>query len=193
MRYNPDDYFTSVAENTEICSLEEIGAKTDTVFEVFANNNSELLISALFDTGATKSVMSYDTFRKLKLENLDKSSIPHVVGASCESLGARGRTRCEIRINDKMFYQTVIVCEHVKRPLILGRDFSIQNHMGISWTKHNTRQLTQYNEVIAETREYQLASRSSVSLKNNVKIPPQSCAVVDIDVNTMEESRDTTR
>ena len=63
------------------------------------------------------------------------------------------------------------------KPLILGRDFSIQNHMGISWTKHNTRQLTQYNEVIAETKEYQPASRSTVSLKNNV---------VDVDVNTTE-------
>ena len=59
--------------------------------------------------------------------------------------------------------------------------------MGISWTKHNTRQLTQYNEVIAETKEYQPTSRSAVSLKNNVKVPPRSCAVVDVDVNTSEQ------
>ena len=52
-----------------------------------------------------------------------------------------------------------------------------------------TRQLTQYNEVIAETKEYQPASRSSVSLKNNVKIPPRSCAVVDVDVNTTVQIR----
>ena len=121
------------------------------------------------------------------MEHLDKRRIPHVVGASCESLGARGRTRCEIRINDKIFYQTFIIWEHTKRPLILGRDFSIQNHMGISWTKQNTRQLTQYNEVIAETKEYQPASRSSVSLKSNIKIPPHSFAVVNIEVNTTEE------
>ena len=69
---------------------------------------------------------------------------------------------------------------------MLGRDFSIQNHMGISWTKHNTRQLTQYNEVIAETEEYQPTSRSAVSLKNNVKVPPRSCAVIDVEVNTSE-------
>ena len=59
--------------------------------------------------------------------------------------------------------------------------------MGISWTKHNTRQLTQYNEVIAETKEYHPSSRSSVSLKNNVKVPPRSCAVVDVDVSTTEQ------
>ena len=133
--------------------------------------------------------MSHNTFRKLNLDKIDSSSIPDIVGASGESLEALGKTRCEICINDRTFHQTFIVCEHLKRPLILGRDFSIQNHMGISWTKHNTRQLTQYNEVIAETKEYHPSSRSSVSLKNNIKIPPRSCAVVDMDVNTTEQIR----
>ena len=84
----------------------------------------------------------------------------------------------QININGKISYQTFIVCEHLKRPIILGRDFSIQNCIGISWTKSNTRQLTQNNET---------PSRSSVSLKKNVKVPPQSCAVVDIDINTTKE------
>ena len=131
--------------------------------------------------------MSYSTFEKLKLDKLYSAGIPHVVGASGESLGTLGKTNCEIQINNTTFMQTFIVCQHLKRPLILGRDFSIQNHMGISWTKHNTRQLTQYNEVIAETKEYQPTSRAAVSLKNNVKVPPRSCTVVDVDVNTSEQ------
>ena len=119
-----------------------------------------------------KSVMSLEMYKKLKLNDLNTSSIPHVVGASGESLGARGKTKCEININGKIFYQAFIVCEHLKRPIILGRDFSIQDCIGISWTKSNTRQLTQNNEVIAETTEYQTPSRASVSLKKNVKVPP---------------------
>ena len=63
----------------------------------------------------------------------------------------------------------------------------IQNCIGISWTKSNTCQLIQNNEVIAETAEYHTPSRSSVSLKRNIKVPPKSCAVVDVDINTMEE------
>ena len=116
--------------------------------------------------------MSLEMYEKLKLKNLDSTSIPHVVGASGESLGARGKIKCEININGKIFYQTFKVCEHLKRPIILGRDFSIQNCIGISWTKTNTRRLTQNNEVIAETAEYQTPSRASVSLKNNIKVPP---------------------
>ena len=131
--------------------------------------------------------MSLEMYEKLKLKNLNSTSIPHIVGASGESLGTRGKTKCEININGKIFYQTFIVCEHLKRPIILGRDFSIQNCIGISWTKTNTCKLTQNTEVIAETAEYQTPSRASVSLKKNIKVPPRSCAVVDVDINTTEK------
>ena len=107
---------------------------TCTVFQVIANNNLDAKINTLFNTGAMKSVMSWKMYQKLKLNDLDTISIPHVVGASGESLGARGRTKCEININGKIFYQAFIVCEHLKRPIILGRDFLIQNCIEISWT-----------------------------------------------------------
>ena len=134
-----------------------------------------------------KSIMSFDTYQKLKLKDLNTTSVPHVVGASGESLGERGRTRCEVNISGRTFFQTFIVCKQLKQPMILGRDFSIENCIGISWTKANTCQLTQKNEVIAETEEYQPASRATVSLKRNAKIPPHSCAVVDVDINSTEE------
>ena len=171
-KYNPDDYLREVAENIDIYNIDELGPTTGTVFQIFANNNLNTKINTLFDTGAMKSVMSLEMYEKLKLKNLDSTSIPHVVGASGESLGTRGKTKCEINISGKIFYQTFIVCEHLKRPIILGRDFSIQNCIGISWTKTNTRRLTQNNKVIAETAEYQTPSRASVSLKKNIKVPP---------------------
>ena len=142
----------------DIFNIDELGPTTGTVFQVFANNNLDVKINTLFNTDAMKSVMSWKMYEKLKLKDLDTTSIPHVVGASGESLGARGRTKCEININSKVFYQTFIVCKHLKRHIILGRDFSIQNCIGISWTKSNTHQLTQNNEVIAETAEYQTPS-----------------------------------
>ena len=59
-----------------------------------------------------KSVMSLEMYEKLKLKDLNITSIPHVVGASGESLGARGRTKCEVNINRRIFYETFIVSEH---------------------------------------------------------------------------------
>ena len=85
---------------------------TGTVFQIFANNNSDVKINTLFDTGAMKSLMSWKMYQQLKLNDLDTSNIPHLVGPSGESLGTRGRTKCEININGNIFYQTFIVCEH---------------------------------------------------------------------------------
>ena len=128
-KYNPDNYFREVAENVDIYNIDELGPTTGTVFQVFANNNLDVKINTLFDTGAMKSVMSRKMYKKLQLNDLDTTSIPHVVGALGESLGTRGRTKCEININRKIFYETFIVREHLKRPITLGRDFSIQNCM----------------------------------------------------------------
>ena len=36
-----------------------------------------------------KSVMSLEMYKKIKLNDLNTSSIPHIVGASGESLGKR--------------------------------------------------------------------------------------------------------
>ena len=94
--------------------MDELGPITGTVFQIFGNNNLDLKINTLFDTGAMKSIMSLDTYQKLKLDELDTTSVPHVVGASGENLGARGRTRCEVNINGRTFFQTFIVCKHLK-------------------------------------------------------------------------------
>ena len=103
-----------VPEQLEVYSIDKLGPTTGTVFQIFANNNLDLKINTLFDTGAMKSIMSLDTYQKLKLDELDTTSVPHVVGASGESLGTRGRTRCEVNINGRTFFQTFIVCKHLK-------------------------------------------------------------------------------
>ena len=124
-----------VAERLDIYNIDELGPTTGTVFQTFANNNLDTKINTLFETGTMKNIMMWNMYKKLELNNLDTTSIPHVVGASGESLGTRGRKKCQVNINNSIFYQTFIVCEHLKRPMILGRDFSIQNCIGISWTK----------------------------------------------------------
>ena len=62
--------------------IDELGPTTGTVFQIFANNNLNVKINTLFDTGAMESVMSLEMYEKLKLNDLNTSSIPHIVGAS---------------------------------------------------------------------------------------------------------------
>ena len=106
----PKNTTQMTTEKLDIYNIDELGPTTGTVFQIFTNNNLDLKINMLFDTGAMKSVMSWKMYQQLKLNNLDTASIPHVVRASGKSLGARGRIKCEININGRIFYQTFIVC-----------------------------------------------------------------------------------
>ena len=85
--------------------------------------------------------MSGEMFRKLTNKHLDTSRLPRVVSASGASLGALGRVNCKISINGYHFDQTFLVCEYVKRAVILGIDFARNFSAGVHWTKEGTRVL----------------------------------------------------
>ena len=63
----------------DIYNVDELGPTTGTVFQIFANNNQSIKINTLFDTGAMKSVMSLEMYKKLKLDDLNTASILRVV------------------------------------------------------------------------------------------------------------------
>ena len=151
---------------------------------MFKINIDDRTVNTLFDTGATRSVMSADTFKILKLKDKDLTTknIPQVVGANGTSLGAIGQVTCEIKIGKKECKQTFLVCQNLKRNLILGVDFAQKHAAGVHWTKHNSFVLTIDGEKVAETNEKH--QNASVSLKRKTKLPPRSCAVVDVDINT---------
>ena len=81
-----------------------------------------------------------------------------------------------------MFKQTFLVCENLTRSFILEVDFAKQHAAGVHWTKNNSFVITIDGETLAETRG--LHKNAAVSLKKRTKIPPRSCAVVDMDINT---------
>ena len=151
---------------------------------MFKINIANREVFTLFNTGASRSVMSGETFRKLNLDskNLDMKNLPTVVGANGTSLGAIGKINCEIVIGKKNFRQTFLVCENLTRSLILEVDFAKQHAAGVHWTKHNSFVLTIEGETVAETKD--LHNKAAVSLRKRTKLPPRSCTVVDMDINT---------
>ena len=70
------------------------------IFKIYIANRE---VFTLFDTGASRSVMSGETFRKLNLNNKDPDTknLPTVVGVNGTSLGAIGRINHEIEIGRK--------------------------------------------------------------------------------------------
>ena len=97
-----------------------------------------LQVNALYDTGAARSCMGYETFFTLGLDLNDKT-MPHICTASGTDMGAGGYTTFDFQINGHPFTQQFIVCHRQTRPLILGQDFSIHYHAGCSWTDYGTK------------------------------------------------------
>ena len=123
-------------------------------------------------------------YRDLENQILETTGLPKVAGASGSGLGVLGRTTCEISINCITVKQDFLVCEHLKRHLILGNDFARTNRAGVHWTKEGTRVLTMNEERICEAKEHEPLRGTSIFLKQSVKIPPCMNATVEVDINT---------
>ena len=69
--------------------------------------------------------------------------------------------------------------------MILGKDFTRDNCAGVHWTENNTRMLTINLEKLIETPELiPTKTKYTVSLKKAANLPPRSCAVIDVNINT---------
>ena len=69
--------------------------------------------------------------------------------------------------------------------MILGKDFTRDNCAGVHWTENNTKMLTINLEKLTETPELiPTKTKYAVSLKKAANLPPRSCAVVDVNINT---------
>ena len=156
---------------------------------MFKINIENRQVLALFDTGATRSVMSMETFKILNLNDkeLNTKNIPVVVGANGTSLGAVGQITCELQIGERKCEQTFLVCQDLNRNLILGVDFARKYAAGVHWTKQNSFVLTIDGTSVAETKEKH--QNAAVSLKSRTKLPPRSCTVVDVDINTNSKDK----
>ena len=114
--------------------------------------NLQVKVKALYDTGAARSCMNYDTFFNLGLDMEDKPA-PHVRTASGIDMGAIGFTTLMFAINNHDFTQQFIVCRSQTRPLILGQDFCASHCTGCEWTPHGTKRFTAHHKLILEIVE----------------------------------------
>ena len=139
---------------------------TGTMFPVTIN--LQMGVNALYDTGATRSFMNYDTFFNLGLD-LDDKPACHVRTASGTDMGAIGFTMLTFAINGHIFTHQFIVCRSKTRPLILGQDFCVCYCTGCEWTPHGTKRFTTHHKLILEIDEPE--ADQFFGVKKSIKIP----------------------
>ena len=88
---------------------------------------------ALIDTGATRHCISEKYYQSLPLTNIQFMQNINVRSATGSNLIPLGLINCSFELGKIKFNSDFIVCKNLTRPLILGRDFLIQNHVTVRY------------------------------------------------------------
>ena len=125
-----------------------MGKKIGTTFPVSIQDTE---INALLDTGAEKS-MSIDMFARLRL-SINTGRTPKLRNASGKDMKTHRVTTVKFIMGNTIFTQDFIVCDDLVRPIIIRRDFTVNNYIGIIWTRQGTKKVTQDDRVFKEMEE----------------------------------------
>ena len=136
---------------------------------------------ALIDTGATRSCISEKYYQSLPLTKIQFMQNINVRSATGSNLIPLGLINCSFELGKIKFNSDFIVCKNLTRPLILGRDFLIQNHVTVQYTNDGKCVLDyQQQELVASM---DIENKPQLSLANSVTLPGRSLIVVCVRSN----------
>ena len=115
--------------NQDINHTEEVIISTEQ--GTFPTKIGTSLCNALIDTGATKSCISEKYYQSLPLTKIQFIRNISVKSSTGSNLMPLGLINCSFELGKIRSNSDFIVCKHLTRPLILGRDFLIQNHITV--------------------------------------------------------------
>ena len=141
--------------------------------------------NALIDTGATRCCISEEYHRKLQLSKIHLLQNVSVRSATGSNLAPIGLLNCTFMLGDTTFDCDFTVCKNLTRPLILGRDFLIQNHISVRYSEKGKCILDhQQQELVAAIN---VEMRPHLSLANSITLPGWTLAVIHINNNLSPE------
>ena len=101
-----------------------------------------------------------------------------VRSASGSSLAPLGFMMCNITLGNKTFQHDFVVCKHLMRPLILGREFLFKNELKVYYSKTGECRLDHKQEELIATIDLQ--NDLTLTLKSGVYVPGRTVAVLNV-------------
>ena len=102
----------------------------------------------------------------------------NVKPATGSNLAPVGLVSCTFELGKTKFNSDFIVCKNLTKPLILGRDFLIQNHVSIRYSESGKCILDyQQQELIASLN---IEDKPQLSLTASMILPGRSLAVIQV-------------
>ena len=159
-----------------------IGSEQGTTFPTKIGTT---MCNALIDTGATRSCMSEKYFKKLQLAKIHLLQNVNVKSATSSNLAPMGLVNCTFELGETKFSSDFIVCKNLTRPLIIGRDFLIQNHVSVRYSENGKCILDyQQQELIASLN---VENKPQLGLANSMTLPGRALAIVHVNNNLKPE------
>ena len=134
------------------------------------------ICNALIDTGATRCCISEKYYKKLQLVKIHLLQNVNVRSGMGSNLACIGLINCTFELGETKFNCDFIVCRNLTRPLILGTDFLIQNHISVRYSKKGKCILNhKQQELIASLS---VETKPQLSLANSMTLLGRTLAVV---------------
>ena len=131
---------------------------------------------AIIDTGATRSCISEKYYQSLSLTKIQFVQNINVRSATGNNQTPLCLINCSFELGKIKFNSDFIVCKNLTRPLILGRDFLIQNHVTVQYADDGKCGLDyQQQELVASM---DIENKPQLSLANFVTLPGRSLIAV---------------
>ena len=173
---NQDEYNINYAEEVII------GSEQGTTFPTRMGTT---VCNALIDTGATRCCMSEEYYRKLQLSKIQLLQCVSVRSATGSYLAPIRLVNCTFMLGDTTLDCDFIVCKKLTRPLILGRDFLIQNHISVRYSENGKHILDHHQQELVAAINMEV--KPHLSLANSMSLPGRTLAVIYINNNLSPE------
>ena len=166
-----------VIEKELIDSAEEviIGSEQGTTFPTKVGS---MLCNALIDTGATKSCMSESYYKMLHLDSIHSVVNTRVRSATGSNLSPLGIVNCTLKLGKTTFVNDFIVCQNLTRPLILGKDFLMKNHITVRYAENGKCILNFQQEEMVATLD--ITNTPQLRTSSAVLLPGRTLAVIQV-------------
>ena len=142
--------------------------------------------NVLIDTGATRCCMSEEYYKKLQLSNIHLLQNISVRSATGSNLAPVGLVNCTFMLGDTSFNFDFIVGKNLTSPLLLGRDFLIQNHIAVRYSDNGKCILDHQQQELVVAMDMEV--RPHLSFTSSVSIPGRALAVVQVS-NTLTQEQ----
>ena len=172
---NKNEIIETNMSNQDINNMEEVIIGTEQGM-TFPTKIGTSMCNALIDTGDTRSCISekyYQNLPSTKIHHLRNISVRSATGSNLTPLGP---INCSFELGKIRFNSKLIVCRNLTRPLILGRDFLIQNHITVRYTDDGKCILNyQQHELIASI---DVEDKPQLNMGHPVALPGRPLTIV---------------